>query len=175
MIGTRPEAIKLGPLARALTAHGLVPTLILTWDTDPSHPVETAHRLAEVVPGSQLHISTHADDVAGWGERAAEFLGTLKERPAAKVPTKSLFELAGDGAKGVAPALEKLLTDENVEVKLAAARADRPIDTIVVAARQNFRHIWSLAIDTKPVGARRTRGLFLAAGPDEQRAEFQPR
>ncbi|MDP9844903.1 alpha/beta fold hydrolase [Streptosporangium lutulentum] len=51
-----------------------VPTLILTWDTDPSHPVETARRLAEVIPGSQLHISTNADDVTGWAERAVEFL-----------------------------------------------------------------------------------------------------
>lgn len=59
-----------------------IPTLILTWDTDPSHPVETAQRLAEVIPGSQLHISRTADDVAGWAERAVEFLGRSTEEVA---------------------------------------------------------------------------------------------
>ncbi|GHH88294.1 hypothetical protein GCM10018793_67490 [Streptomyces sulfonofaciens] len=48
--------------------------MILTWDSDPVHPVETAQRLAEVIPGAQLHISTHAEDVTGWAGRTVEFL-----------------------------------------------------------------------------------------------------
>jgi HEAT repeat protein len=80
--------------------------------------------------------------------RAAGFLGTIKEKEIQTVPPKSLFELAGDGAKGVAPALEKLLADENREVKLAAARAishvapeltEKSLPVVVALGKQSLK------------------------------------
>jgi pimeloyl-ACP methyl ester carboxylesterase len=59
------------PEAIATVRH---PTLILTWDTDPLHPVSTAERLHELIPGSVLHVSTSVDDVQSWTSRAADFL-----------------------------------------------------------------------------------------------------
>jgi len=54
------------------------PTLILSWATDPTHPVVVAEELARIIPSAQLHVSTTAADVRTWGERAAAFLaGTL--------------------------------------------------------------------------------------------------
>jgi pimeloyl-ACP methyl ester carboxylesterase len=51
-----------------------LPTLILTWDTDPSHPLETAEHLAELLPSSTLEVATSPDAIRGWGARAASFL-----------------------------------------------------------------------------------------------------
>lgn len=51
------------------------PTLILAWDTDPTHPVSTAEMLAGTMPAARLHVSRTADDVRTWGRRIAEFLG----------------------------------------------------------------------------------------------------
>jgi hypothetical protein len=48
------------------------PTPILTWDTDPLHPVSTAERLHELIPDSTLHVSTTVADIKTWAERAAE-------------------------------------------------------------------------------------------------------
>ncbi|MGC0318609.1 alpha/beta fold hydrolase [Kitasatospora acidiphila] len=50
------------------------PTLVLAWDTDPSHPVATAEALAELLPGAAAHISRDLADIRTWGARAAEFL-----------------------------------------------------------------------------------------------------
>ncbi|MCU1474135.1 alpha/beta hydrolase [Amnibacterium sp.] len=50
------------------------PTLILTWDTDPSHPVDTAEYLAERLPNSTLDVATSPDRISGWGRRAAAFI-----------------------------------------------------------------------------------------------------
>lgn len=50
------------------------PTLILSWASDPTHPVVVAQELARVIPHAQLHVSTTAADVRTWGERAAAFL-----------------------------------------------------------------------------------------------------
>jgi pimeloyl-ACP methyl ester carboxylesterase len=50
------------------------PALILTWDTDPLHPVPTAERLHELLPGSTLHVSTTVADVQTWTNRIADFL-----------------------------------------------------------------------------------------------------
>jgi non-heme chloroperoxidase len=49
------------------------PTLILTWDTDPLHPVETAERLHEVIPHSSLHVSRSLDEVLSWTRRVRDF------------------------------------------------------------------------------------------------------
>ena len=50
------------------------PTLILAWTDDPGHPVSTAERLHELIPGSQLHVSSTKDQLATWGQQAADFL-----------------------------------------------------------------------------------------------------
>lgn len=50
------------------------PTLVLAWDTDPLHPVATAERLHELIPGSALHVARSARDVRTWTDRTAEFL-----------------------------------------------------------------------------------------------------
>jgi non-heme chloroperoxidase len=51
------------------------PTLILTWDTDPLHPVSTAERLQELIPDSTLHVARSVEDVKTWTQRTAEFFG----------------------------------------------------------------------------------------------------
>lgn len=51
-----------------------VPTLILAWTGDPGHPVSTAEQLSELIPGSDLALSSTADEFAGWTGRALEFL-----------------------------------------------------------------------------------------------------
>ncbi|MGN6742033.1 MAG: alpha/beta fold hydrolase [Amnibacterium sp.] len=50
------------------------PTLILAWETDFSHPLETAEFLAEHLPNAVLEVARTPDDIRGWGSRAAEFL-----------------------------------------------------------------------------------------------------
>jgi pimeloyl-ACP methyl ester carboxylesterase len=50
------------------------PTLILAWETDPTHPVSTAQLLANRIPGATLHISSTLSDVRTWGGRTAAFL-----------------------------------------------------------------------------------------------------
>jgi non-heme chloroperoxidase len=59
-----------GPAAIATLQH---PTLILTWDTDPLHPVATAERLAELIPNSELYIARSVDDIETWTQRTADF------------------------------------------------------------------------------------------------------
>jgi pimeloyl-ACP methyl ester carboxylesterase len=51
-----------------------LPVLILAWEGDSSHPVATAERLAEAIPGADLQVSTSLEEVRGWGRSAAEFL-----------------------------------------------------------------------------------------------------
>ncbi|MBP2334737.1 pimeloyl-ACP methyl ester carboxylesterase [Saccharothrix coeruleofusca] len=50
------------------------PALILTWDTDPLHPVSTAQRLHELLADSTLHVSSTVADVQTWSHRITEFL-----------------------------------------------------------------------------------------------------
>ena len=52
-----------------------VPTLILAWDGDPGHPVSTAQRLHELIPGSGLHVARTPQDLRSWQARSTEFLG----------------------------------------------------------------------------------------------------
>jgi len=52
------------------------PTLILAWDTDPSHPLETAEHLAGVLPNSTLETAATPDVIRSWGAHVAEFLGS---------------------------------------------------------------------------------------------------
>ncbi|MDQ1530716.1 MAG: hypothetical protein QOE37_821 [Microbacteriaceae bacterium] len=50
------------------------PTLILAWETDPSHPVETATYLAEQLPNGVVEVATTPEEVRGWSRRISEFL-----------------------------------------------------------------------------------------------------
>lgn len=61
------------PSERALAALE-VPALILAWTDDPTHPVSTAERLAETLPGSELHVAASAEEMHGWTKRVVDFL-----------------------------------------------------------------------------------------------------
>jgi 3-oxoadipate enol-lactonase len=50
------------------------PTLILAWDGDPGHPVATAERLHDLIPGSALSIARTPDELRSWGDRTTGFL-----------------------------------------------------------------------------------------------------
>lgn len=49
-----------------------VPIRILAWEADPSHPVETAHSLAELLPSSQLQIARTPEEVRTWPQLLAQ-------------------------------------------------------------------------------------------------------
>lgn len=49
-------------------------TLIVTWSTDPSHPVSTARHLAAQLPAATLEVASTPDEVRSWGRRVADFL-----------------------------------------------------------------------------------------------------
>lgn len=50
------------------------PTLILTWDTDPLHPIVTAETLHELIPGSELHVAKSVAEIRAWTSRITDFL-----------------------------------------------------------------------------------------------------
>ncbi|MGH8879903.1 MAG: alpha/beta fold hydrolase [Stackebrandtia sp.] len=50
------------------------PMLILTWETDPLHPVATAERLRDLIPNAELHVATTATEVQTWTRRVADFI-----------------------------------------------------------------------------------------------------
>jgi pimeloyl-ACP methyl ester carboxylesterase len=51
-----------------------VPALVLAWETDPVHPVDTAERLSVALPRAELHVAATLDEVRRWGEVVAGFL-----------------------------------------------------------------------------------------------------
>lgn len=51
-----------------------LPTLILAWHGDPDHPVATAERLAEIIPGSQLHVADDLVHTERWPDLVRAFL-----------------------------------------------------------------------------------------------------
>lgn len=54
-----------------------VPAVILTWPGDPGHPDESARRLHEALPRSELHVADGIDAVRGWRGLVATFLDAL--------------------------------------------------------------------------------------------------
>jgi 3-oxoadipate enol-lactonase len=62
----------LPPLA--VLAKMAVPTLLLAWEGDPVHPVETAQQLAATLPSAQLHVARNPDELRQWGNIAVRFL-----------------------------------------------------------------------------------------------------
>lgn len=53
------------------------PTLILSWDGDPGHPLSTAESLHELLGGSQLVVARSAEEVAAWPTTVGDFLSTI--------------------------------------------------------------------------------------------------
>ena len=51
-----------------------LPTLILAWDGDPGHPVSSAERLRDLIPGSALFVARTPDELRTWEKRTVEFL-----------------------------------------------------------------------------------------------------
>jgi 3-oxoadipate enol-lactonase len=54
-----------------------VPTLILCWTGDAGHPFSTAERLAELIPGSHISVSSTFDQLARWTDTVTGFLDSL--------------------------------------------------------------------------------------------------
>jgi 3-oxoadipate enol-lactonase len=50
------------------------PALLLAWDSDPGHPLTTAERLLELLPGADLHVARRLRDVAAWTGLVDAFL-----------------------------------------------------------------------------------------------------
>lgn len=51
-----------------------IPTLVLSWDTDPAHPVSTAERLAAGFAHADLHVATAPETVGSWADEVQAFL-----------------------------------------------------------------------------------------------------
>jgi 3-oxoadipate enol-lactonase len=64
------------PPPDALAELGM-PALVLAWEDDPVHPLETAHRLTELLPTTELHIARNRSEVLGWRAVVEAFLGRL--------------------------------------------------------------------------------------------------
>ncbi|MEO7753840.1 MAG: alpha/beta fold hydrolase [Terracoccus sp.] len=58
-----------------------VPALVLAWDEDPGHPLDTAHRLHDLLPTSRLVIAHSPDDVATWPELVAAHVAAVHGHP----------------------------------------------------------------------------------------------
>ena len=55
----------------------VVPTLILAWTDDPSHPVSVADSLAELLVLSEVHVACDLAGIRAWPGLVREFLGGL--------------------------------------------------------------------------------------------------
>lgn len=51
-----------------------IPTLVLAWSDDPAHPLETAERLAALIPGAELMIARDTRAVERWPELIDAFV-----------------------------------------------------------------------------------------------------
>lgn len=54
-----------------------VPTLILAWTGDETHPVSTAERLAELLPHAELHVADDLRSILGWSRSVVDFVAAL--------------------------------------------------------------------------------------------------
>ena len=52
-------------------------TLVLAWTGDPGHPASTAERLGELLPNSEVVISSTREDLDTWTTRCSDFLDQL--------------------------------------------------------------------------------------------------
>lgn len=51
-----------------------VPALILAWTGDPGHPMDTADRLADLLPDARLHAASTLDQLRSWTDLTIDFL-----------------------------------------------------------------------------------------------------
>ncbi len=54
-----------------------IPTLILGWTGDQSHPIETSTELAKLLPQSELHIAERYGDFKRWPQLVREFVARI--------------------------------------------------------------------------------------------------
>ncbi|MGQ7787601.1 alpha/beta fold hydrolase [Nesterenkonia sp. K-15-9-6] len=59
-----------------------IPTQILAWEDDPSHPVSTAEELHRLIGGSTLGVAATPEDLATWPGRTAAHVEAHPARPA---------------------------------------------------------------------------------------------
>ena len=116
MIGTRPEAIKLAPVARALTKRGLQPSLILTGQHPSLSPAE--HRLQEFA-AVRLRCPGRADPDAHVAEVTAAIVPLLRRRP-------QLLVVQGDTSSALGGALAGFATGTRVAHVEAGLRTHDP-------------------------------------------------
>jgi len=55
-----------------------IPTLILGWTGDPTHPVETATELDKLMPHAELHIAEGYSDFQHWPQLIRDFISKVK-------------------------------------------------------------------------------------------------
>jgi len=54
-----------------------VPTLILAWKQDPSHPLSISEELVDYMPKATLHVAESFDDIRSWSTRTRAFIASL--------------------------------------------------------------------------------------------------
>jgi len=54
-----------------------VPTLILAWTGDDTHPVSTAERLAELLPHAEAHVADDLRSILRWSALIVDFVAAL--------------------------------------------------------------------------------------------------
>ena len=57
-----------------------IPTLILTWIDDPSHPLSTSRRLLELLPHARMEVAQTPADVDTWSARMAAHIDEQDRR-----------------------------------------------------------------------------------------------
>ena len=57
-----------------------MPALILAWSGDPTHPVSTARRLAELLPDAELQVARSGEEMRGWPAEIRRFLAAASSR-----------------------------------------------------------------------------------------------
>lgn len=65
------------------------PALVLAWRSDPTHPVSTAERLAELLPRAELQVARSLEDLRTWSASVERFLRAVKPLPPASAPPRS--------------------------------------------------------------------------------------
>lgn len=68
------------PPVEELARIGL-PTLVLAWSEDPTHPLSTARALRAALPGDALHVAGTPGELARWPGRCADFVRAVEAGP----------------------------------------------------------------------------------------------
>jgi pimeloyl-ACP methyl ester carboxylesterase len=75
------------PAQRALRSLE-VPALVLAWRGDPTHPLSTAERIAELMPTAELCVAGSGDEMGAWPERIQAFLAAGVRKPRSAEPSR---------------------------------------------------------------------------------------